>query len=107
MKKITLILLSALTLSCATTNDYILSEDEMSKFNHDNDTISYMGKPLGYISNFEIEYNPYLKDKMIYEISVTVINRFDTLSVDKLLRYVHTRQPKAKVEINYDKKKIK
>jgi len=93
--------------SCATmkerkhVDEMHMSETEMVRYYHKNDTIYQDSVAIGIVQSVEWEYNPNTNDDLVMEISITQINPFADYSYD-LIRYVHTRFHKAKVEVNYD-----
>ena len=99
MKK-TLILVGLLmSLGSCSVDKELISKIELVKWNSKNDTIYYDTKPVAYYDHSEYELNPGhgKHAKPIQELSITQIN-FD-VTTDELVKYVHKRHKKQKVEI--------
>ena len=70
-----------------------------SKWSVKNDTIYYDTTSVAYYDHSEYELNPNhgMRTKIIQELSITQIN-FD-VTTDELIKYVHKKHKKQKVEI--------
>ena len=84
--------------SCLVNKD-IINKKELTKWTVENDTIYYNSKSVAYYDHSEYELNPShgCRAKIIQELSITQIN-FD-IATDELVKYVHKRHIKQKVEI--------
>jgi len=109
-KIIGIVLLSMCVAACASLKDkkatptgrqvdMYMSETEQKEWYTDRDTIYHDSIAVAYVQNVEWEY---LDGNVIrMEISLTSIRGNHGNTVD-IFRYVHARQPKAKIEINTD-----
>ena len=100
MKKlITLITLSTLILVSCAVDKQLLSVDELKDWNVNSDTIFYKGKPAAIYDHYEYELNPShgKASTPIQELSITQIDLL--VPTDVLIRYIHTKHTKQKVEI--------
>lgn len=102
-----IIMLGVFATSCATMKhkkhmkEMHLTAEEEVRFSIKGDTILYDSVQVAYVQNIEWEYIGGEKD-MRMEISLTQINPYDTEITRKLIKFVHGRHPKAKIEVNYD-----
>lgn len=112
MKKLAFFGALLLLASCATYNakraekahekKMAMPQSELDRYRVSGDTIYYDEAPTGFISNVEWEYIP--GSDMRMEISVTLANKFDDDQVMGIMKYIHAKHSKAKVEINYDER---
>jgi len=120
MKNLIFLILISLTLfSCANYKAFkaseeqdkimTMSDEEIKDWSHSNDTIFYKNEPVAYIVNIEYEYMSGIKPRL--EISLKQITNpytFTSYNIEyNLLRYMFTRQPKAKIELKVDHREEK
>ena len=109
-----IVLLSIMVVACSSLKEtktqtkgrqvnMFMSEAEQEEWSIKNDTIYHDSTALGYIQNIEWEYLD--GDKIRMEISIASIGLFGEKTVD-IFRYIHARQPNAKIEINTDSNKL-
>ena len=98
-----LVLCSALLSSCATSESFTFTEEEVkaSGFSEKGWNILKDGKEIARIESMEWEF---FEEKLYQEISVTLIDyqysNYDEMKM--LMKYIHTKHPKSKIEINED-----
>ena len=98
-----LVLMSVLFSSCVTTESFTFTEEEMknSGFSEQGWSILKDGKAIAKIESMEWEF---FEEKLYQEISVTLIDyqysNYDEMKM--LMKYIHTKHPKSKIEINED-----
>ncbi len=99
MKKILIIVGFTVFLTSCLVNKEIVGKDELSKWSVKNDTIFYNTTSVAYYDHSEYELNPNhgCRAKIIQELSITQINF--NIKTDELIKYVHKRHKKQKVEI--------
>ncbi len=99
MKKIIILGIVGILNSCVSDKE-LLSPEDQKNWSVKNDTIIYNNVPLGVYDHFEYELNPShgKGSKPIVELS---IKQFSTNHEDleKLIKFVHTKHSKQKVEI--------
>lgn len=78
--------------------DIYMSEEEQSHWHTFKDTLYHDSIPVGIFQSNEWEYS---NDQLILEISIRTLNPFYAETLD-IIRYVHARQPNAKIEVNRD-----
>ena len=106
MKKFLLILLIALFAgSCGVLKDqYKMSDKEITEKGlrtEKNSVIANDSVVVANVTSVELElYN----GKMVQEISVTLTNTGLLYDAEDILRFLHTKYPKSKIEINSDGK---
>lgn len=106
MKSVLILLTGLLLFSCATMkekkqhiDDMHLSDTEMARFYHANDTIYRDSIPVGYVQSTEWEYT--VEDGMRLEISIMELDPYNDNALD-IIKYIHTRHNDAKIEVNHD-----
>jgi hypothetical protein len=99
MKKILIIAGFVMSITSCLVDKDIINKNELTKWTVENDTIYYNSKSVAYYDHSEYELNPShgCRAKIIQELSITQIN-FD-IATDELIKYVHKRHSKQKVEI--------
>jgi len=105
---ILLLTLSFLTVTCSvfkgdepvgTKINMEMSQEEYQNWSTYKDTIYRDSIAIAYIQNVEWEY---VSDDVIrLEISLTTMTGYQDNTID-IFRYMHTKQPSAKIEINTD-----
>lgn len=78
-----------------------LSDSELARWYTEKDTIYQDSIAVGFIQSMEWEYSN--STQMQMEISVKQIDPLNGDITKELIKYVHMRQPRAKIEINYDR----
>jgi hypothetical protein len=109
MKNYLIVLIGALIVSLSITscanskhmNEMHLSQEEVNKFSVKGDTIYYNFKEVAIVQSVEWEYIPGEED-MRMEISLKQTRIYEDGLTKKLIKYVHTRYPEAKIEVNFD-----
>lgn len=101
MKNLFVFALAILLSSCA-TDKYLLSAEEMnnSEFSTEAHTIKKGNEIIGRITSTEIEIDA--KGNMVKELSITLEDVSKALDMEALLKYLHTKFPNKKIEINLD-----
>lgn len=101
MKNLLIIAIAVLFSSCA-TDKYLLSSEEMSKseFSTEGYTIKKGSEVIGKITSTEIEIDA--KGNMVKELSITLEDISKSINITELLKYLHTKYPNKKIEINLD-----
>lgn len=103
MMKTILFICAIAALAACSTGNFILSKDEMKKFEVKGDSIIYEGQYVAKFINLEWEYMPRNsfgnKGRKTLEISVERINGGVDDMTDKIVDFIHTRYPKAKAEV--------
>jgi len=107
-KIVLLLLLSFLVVTCAVIRDgepvgtkinMDMSKEEYQQWCTYKDTIYRDSIAIAYIQNVEWEY---ISDDVIrLEISLTTMTGYQDNTID-IFRYMHAKQPTAKIEINTD-----
>lgn len=99
MKKILIIVGFVTSFTSCLVDKGLINKDELAKWTVESDTIFYNNKPVAYYDHSEYELNPShgCRAKIIQELSITQIN-FD-VTTDELIKYIHKRHSKQKVEI--------
>ena len=93
MKKL-VILVIALLGSCSVDKN-LLTDSEKKDWSSRNDTIFYCNIPVSFFTHYEIEL---YKGETTREICLSALY-IDTLSLEsEIIRYVHTKHPKDKVQ---------
>lgn len=98
---ITISILLALITACGVSKNMKILPEEAAKFTIKNDTIFYDSEHVANVESLEWEYLPGDKE-MRMEISIKQKNPYDDKMTSKLIKYVHSRYPKAKIEVNFD-----
>jgi hypothetical protein len=75
-----------------------MSEEEQKEWHTYKDTIYHDSVAVGVFQSNEWEYSD---NKLVLEISIRTLNYYEPNTMD-IIRYVHARQPKAKIEVNTD-----
>jgi hypothetical protein len=97
MKHLVLGILTTLFLvACGNSTKITLSEEEHAKFSHDQQFIYYEGNPVAKFHNIEYEY---YRGHKVMEISLEQLKPGLDDFTDKIVDYVRTKNPKAKVEV--------
>lgn len=101
MKNLIVIALAVLLTSCA-TDKYLLSSEEMNKspFSIEGHTVKKGNEVIGRITSTEIEIDA--KGNMVKEFSFTLENMGKSAETEALLKFLHTKFPNKKIEINLD-----
>ncbi len=99
MKKVLIFGLVGILSSCG-LDKQILSVDEQKEWSVKNDTIYYKNQSIGYYDHFEYELNPShgRSARPIIELSITQLKSGQD-NLEGLIRFVHTKHRKQKVEI--------
>jgi hypothetical protein len=99
MKKVPIITCLVIAFTGCLVDRDLVTNTELAKWTVTNDTIYYGSKPVAYYDHSEYELNPGhgCRAKIIQELSITQVN-FE-VKTDELIKYVHTRHSKQKVEI--------
>ena len=97
MKHFVLSLLIALVLAaCGNSTKIILTEEEKAKFTYDQQFIYYEGVPVAKFHNIEYEY---YRGHKVMEISLEQLKPGLDDFTDKIVEFVRSKNPKAKVEV--------
>ena len=77
----------------------IMSTEELNKWSTKSDTIFYSGQPVAVYDHFEYELNPShgKGSKPIIELSIIQISF--AANTDELVKFIHTKHNRQKVEI--------
>jgi len=75
-----------------------ISKKEMSEYNIIRDTVYHNNEKIAYLNLIEWEY---FNGNLIQEISIVQFNPSDQDKTIKLISYVHTKHPKAKIEVKF------
>jgi hypothetical protein len=103
MKKLLIVISFISLLSSCVTDKQLLSSKELQNFTVQGDTILYKNAPIAVYTHWEYEINP-AHGKNAKPIVEICIDQFDNMSVtNDLLKYVHTKHPKVKVQISTPK----
>lgn len=99
MKKVLLSIGIVLSLFSCKVDKEIMSVDELTKWSTKSDTIFYSNQPVAVYDHFEYELNPsHGKDaKPIIELSIIQISF--AVTTDELVKFIHTKHNRQKVEI--------
>jgi hypothetical protein len=105
MKKLLLIGLVGAIFSCSTSKDiYLLTEKEMSESKYftykDSIRLKSDSSFVGKINNIEWEL---FNNKLYPEVSISVDSFISGEDAEDIIKYVHTKQPRVKIELNYDR----
>jgi hypothetical protein len=106
MKKLITMLSIALLLGSCATDKNLLTQNELSDWSSQNDTIFYRKMPVAVFTHFEIEL---YRGKTDLEICLKALD-LDTMNIEyDIIRYVHTKHPKDKVQFKpvYEEYKTK
>jgi hypothetical protein len=102
MKKIVLLLAIAVaTLTSCTSSKYTMSDTEIEEKGYTTNKFDILknGVVIAKITSHEFElYN----NKLVKELSITINSISQTSDIEDIIKYVHTRFPDAKIEVNYD-----
>lgn len=97
MKHLVLGMLTAIFLvACGNSTKINLSDEEKAKFSHDQQFIYYNGEAVARFNNIEYEY---YRGHKVMEISLEQLKPGLDDFTDKIVDYVRTKNPKAKVEV--------
>jgi hypothetical protein len=97
MTRILLAVLSVVILySCGNSTKITLTEEEKAKFSFDQQFIYYDGNAVAKFNNIEYEY---YRGHKVMEISLEQLKPGLDDFTDKIVEFVRSKNPKAKVEV--------
>ncbi len=101
MKNIIIILITITLYSCA-TDKFLMSDEEMENTPYRTVGMSIMRDStiIGNVSSTEIEVDS--KGNKTLEISITLTGFDKSSEANEVIRYLHTRYPTRKIEVNLD-----
>ena len=89
--------------SCSTNNQsLILTSQERHDWKTLNDTIYFQSTKVGYINDVEWTYIEECKSVEL-TISLVQTNLYNNIVLLKMLMYVHTQYPEAKIKISFNR----
>ena len=100
MKKLTIFLLLIVGFTSCKTDEYLLTPQQLeeSPFSMRGHNI-YINDTIQVATFTSMEWELY-KGEIVQEISVSIDTAVD---LEALIKYLHTRIPRSKIEVNFDK----
>jgi hypothetical protein len=78
-----------------------MSETEITEkgYSIDKWSIKKDGTTIAKVTSHEFELQ---NNKLVKELSITVMSIAQTSDIEDIIKFIHTKYPKLKIEVNYD-----